>query len=141
MASKAKASSSRTKAKAVAPEIPLAEWIVSGIGLLMVGTTVGYLVYASLTKEDSPPDVAVEVLSVVPLRQGYLAKFLARNLGEQGANDVHIMGIHGSGSTAEESEAVIDFLPGKSERRGGLFFSSEPSPKSLSLRASGYQEP
>jgi uncharacterized protein (TIGR02588 family) len=78
---------------------------------------------------------------VIPVRQGYLAQFRAINHGEQSANDVHIMGVHGEGSSVEESQAVVDFLPADSERRGGLFFKHEPSPASLSLRASGYQEP
>ena len=134
---KAKTSS----AKGIAPESPLIEWVVSGIGLILVGATVGYMLFAAFTKDHSPPDIQVDLISVVPLRQGYLAQFRATNHGDQSASGVQITGVHGEGPGAEESEAMIDFLPAQSEKRGGLFFSREPSPASLSMRASGYQEP
>ena len=136
-----KGQTSSSNGKPAGAEIPAAEWIASGIGLLLVGATIGYLVYASLAKKELPPDVQVEVLSVVPLRQGFLAQFRATNHGDQAASDVHITGVHGGGSDAEESQAVIDFLPAQSEKNGGLFFTPEPSRESLSIRASGYQEP
>jgi uncharacterized protein (TIGR02588 family) len=119
----------------------VAEWIASGIGLLLVGSTVGYLAWSAVVKEESPPDIQVEVLSVVPLRQGYLAQFRATNHGGQAANDVNIHGVLGKGPEAEESEAVVDFLPGGSEKGGGLFFSRQATPEEISVRAVGYQEP
>lgn len=122
-------------------QIPLAEWIVSAIGLLLVGATVGYMGYAALTLEDSPPDIQVEVLSVQPLRHGYLARFRATNHGGQPANEVTIQGEHGEGENREESQAVVDFLPAGSEKSGGLFFSRQPLPDGVTVRATGYQEP
>lgn len=139
MATEAKSSSA--KAKTDTSAIPLAEWIASGIGLLLVGVTVGYMAYSAVTQDDSPPDVQVEVMSIVPLRQGYLARFRATNHGSQPANDVHIIGSHGQGEQEEESEAVVDFLPAGSEADGGLFFSRQPAKEELRVRASGYQEP
>lgn len=136
-----KAKSSSSDSKSAASDVPLAEWIAGGIGFVLVGFTVGYLLYAALTQEDRPPDIQVEVVSVVPVRAGYLAQFRATNHGDQSANDVHIIGIHGKGPDSEETEAVIDILPGHSQKSGGLFFSREPAPASLTVRASGYRDP
>lgn len=145
MATNSQAPASKEKRKALAKaavsEIPLAEWIASGIGLLLVAGTVGYLGYAALTKEDRPPDIQVEVLSVQPLRQGYLAQFRAINHGDQAAHDVHIIGTQGQGNEAEDSDATLDFLPAGSEKTGGLFFTREPVKENLSVRAAGYQGP
>lgn len=139
MATPSKSASSKIKTDT--SQIPLAEWIVSAIGLLLVGATVGYLVYSALTLEDSPPDIQVEILSVQPLRHGYLAKFRATNHGGQPANEVTIVGEHGEGPEREESQAVVDFLPAGSEKGGGLFFSRQPAPEGVTVRATGYQEP
>lgn len=145
MAANSPAPASKAKRKALAKaavsEIPLAEWIASGIGLLLVAGTVGYMGYAALTKEDRPPDIQVEVLSVQPLRQGYLAQFRATNHGDQAAHDVHIIGTQGQGNEAEESDATLDFLPAGSEKTGGLFFTQQPVMERLSVRAAGYQGP
>lgn len=127
--------------KTAVSEIPPAEWIASGIGLLLVAGTVGYMGYAALTKKDNPPDIQVEVLSVQPLRQGYLAQFRATNHGDQAAHEVHIIGTLGQGLEAEESDATLDFLPAGSEKTGGLFFRTEPLKEKLSVRAAGYQGP
>ncbi|TDU64348.1 uncharacterized protein (TIGR02588 family) [Prosthecobacter fusiformis] len=124
-----------------APEIPLAEWIASGVGLLLVAATVGYLAYAAATQEDGPPDIRVEVLAVQPLRHGYVAQFRAINEGQQAASDVHITGVLGQGAESEESAAVLDFLPAGSEKGGGLFFTRDPSASPLTLRATGFQKP
>lgn len=122
-------------------QIPLAEWIVSAIGLLLVGATVGYMGYAALTLEDSPPDIQVEILSVQPVNNGFLARFRATNHGAQPANEVTIVGEHGEGAEHEESQAVVDFLPAGSEKGGGLFFLRQPAPEGVTVRATGYQEP
>ena len=132
---------SSSKAKPDSSQIPLAEWIVSAIGLLLVGATVGYLGYAALTVEDSPPDIQVEIVAVLPLREGYLARFSAINHGGLPANEVTILGEHGLGAEREASQAVVDFLPAGSEKGGGLFFRRQPAQESIKVRATGYQEP
>jgi uncharacterized protein (TIGR02588 family) len=140
MPAKRQTSSSQRK-PAAAPEIPLAEWIAGGIGLLLVTFTVGFMLYSALTRGDAPPDVRVELLSVTPVSDGFVAKFRAANHGDHAASQVHIFGAHGEGSAREESEAVLDFLAAHSHKGGGLFFRREPSRDTLSLRATGYQEP
>lgn len=131
----------KARARAAVSDIPLAEWLVSGLGLLLVLATAGYMGYAALTKKDSPPDIQVELLSFQPQRQGFLAAFRAVNHGDQAAHEVHIIGQMGEGDAAELSDATLDFLPARSEKQGGLFFTRQPLKEALSLRASGYQAP
>jgi uncharacterized protein (TIGR02588 family) len=133
--------SSPSKIKTDTSQIPLAEWIVSGIGLLMVGVVIAYLGYTALTQDASPPDIQVEIISVKPIRQGYLAQFRATNLGGLAASNVHIQGEYGEGPDKEQSQAVVDFLPAGSEKSGGLFFIHQPPIEQLHVRAMGYQEP
>ncbi len=121
--------------------IPLAEWIASSIGLVLVLFVVCYMLYAAAGREQGPPEVHVEVLSIAPLSRGYLARFVATNRGQQAASEIHIVGVNGTGPDAESSEARIDLLPPHSQKTGGLFFTRPPSAATLSLRASGYQDP
>jgi len=125
------------------PEIPLAEWVVSVIGMLLVGFTLGYLVYAAVTRENRPPDIHVELLSITPQRDGSLVRFRATNRGDASANDVQILGTHRESESAEpqESQAALDFLPGRSQRTGGLLFPRPVTAPALQLHAAGYQDP
>jgi uncharacterized protein (TIGR02588 family) len=123
------------------PEIPLAEWIAGFIGLLLVGFAVGYMFYSALTGGDRPPDIQVELVSVTPVREGFVARFRATNHGDEPANAVQITGTQGEGADQETSEAVLDFLPAHSHKGGGLFFRRQPAASTLTLRATGYEEP
>ena len=39
------------------------------------------------------------------------------------------------------SQVTLDYVPGNSERRGGLFFREDPEAHGLKVRALGYAEP
>jgi uncharacterized protein (TIGR02588 family) len=41
----------------------------------------------------------------------------------------------------ESSTSTIDYLPGESQRGGGLFFEHDPQTLRLVLRPLGYEEP
>ena len=45
------------------------------------------------------------------------------------------------GGTIETSDTTLDYLPGRSEREGGLFFSRDPRGFDLRLRPKGYMKP
>jgi uncharacterized protein (TIGR02588 family) len=65
-----------------------------------------------------------------------------QNHAEATAAAVQIEGTLASAtSRAETSRATIDYVPGRSTRRAGLFFSADPSSGQLSVRATGYEEP
>ena len=137
----AKATQTRQEKNATTQDIPLAEWIVGGIGLCIVLATVGYLLLNALGGDRSPPNIHVQVESITPLRNGFLVQFLAQNDGSQTASEVTIEGTHSAGDENEESSATLDFLPPRSKRRGGLLFQRDPRGTNLALRASGYREP
>jgi uncharacterized protein (TIGR02588 family) len=116
---------------------PLLEWIASAVGLLL---TLGVMaVIARDAFSDSAgmtPDVEVSPLRARAVSGGYVVEFKAENHSPVTAAQVTVEGALPNGET---STAVIDYIPGRSERRGGLFFTQ--APRGVTLRPLGYQDP
>jgi uncharacterized protein (TIGR02588 family) len=122
-------------------ETPLLEWIVGGLGAALVGGTIAFLVYHSLARDQTPPDVRVVVQRVLDLQSGYLVQFRAFNQGGSTAAEVTIEGELAGPDGTEISEVVLDYLPPRSDREGGLVFSRDPRAGQLSLRAKAHATP
>lgn len=119
----------------------LLEWGVAALGVLLVGSTVGFLLFEALTGGDRPPEVVLRVVATEPSGEGFLVRLEARNLGDEAAAELNVEGsVERGGRTVETSDLTFDFLPPASAREGGLFFSEDPR-GALSLRALGYREP
>ena len=122
--------------------IPLLEWIVGGLGAVMVSGAIAFLVYHALTRDRTPPDVSVVAERVFVLRDRYLVQFRAFNQGGSAAAELTIEGeLIGPDGGTETSEAVLDYVPARSGRGGGLWFSGDPRAGQLTLRANGYADP
>ncbi|WP_300573406.1 TIGR02588 family protein [Phenylobacterium sp.] len=118
------------------------EWLVAGVGALLVVFTVGYMVQFALTRPEGPPAVVLEVTGVSRASTGYLVSFTATNTGlSTGAGIVVTGELSSGGARIEASEMTLDYLPQDSERQGGLFFTQDPAAHELVLRAQGYAEP
>jgi uncharacterized protein (TIGR02588 family) len=122
--------------------IPIWEWIVAAIGFVLVASVIGFLLYEAIAGKRLPPDVKLSVDSVVQTRNGYLAKIVAVNEGGMTAAGVVIEGELRRGTESlERSWTTIDYLPPRSEQRGGLFFTRDPREFELQVRPFGYVEP
>ena len=138
------ASSDRKNAakKSHLADIPLVEWIIGAVGLLIVAGAIGVLVHEALAGDKSPPDVQLAVRMIAPRNGGYLVKVRAENVGGQPAARVGITAeLVSDGKVLETREAQFDYLPAHSTREGGLFFDRDPRAGELRLRALGYEEP
>jgi uncharacterized protein (TIGR02588 family) len=121
---------------------PLLEWIVGTLGAILVGAAIAFLLYHSLVRDRTPPDIRVVAERVLDLQNGYLVQFHAFNEGHSAAAAVTIEGaLVGPDGEVEISEVVVDYLPPRSDRGGGLLFESDPRAGALTLRAKGYAKP
>jgi uncharacterized protein (TIGR02588 family) len=133
-----RAGSPRNEAQA----IPTLEWIVGGIGFVIIAGVLGFLLYAGINNNNPLPDVKLSIDAVARLRNGYLVQFTAINEGGLTAQGVTVEGELRSGAdVVERSETVIEFLPSGSKSRAGIFFSKDPRQFELKLRPLGYEEP
>ena len=124
-------------AKKQPPKTALLEWIASAVGLLLILGIAAVIARDAFNgSADMAPDVSVTITRVAPSGTGFLVEFEARNASPITAAQLAVEGKLPGGET---STATIDYVPGRSVRRGGLFFSAEP--RGVALRALGYQDP
>jgi len=123
-------------------DIPLLEWIVGGVGFLLIASVVAFLLYHAITGVDSPPDVNVSIVSIRQNRSGYIVRVKARNDGGSTAEGVVIQGELKKGSQVlERSHTTLDYAPPGSEKEFGLFFTRDPRQFELQIRPLGYENP
>jgi uncharacterized protein (TIGR02588 family) len=125
-----------------APNTSLAEWIVAIASAVLVAGVVGFLIYDGIRSPEAPPQIAVEVDSIVTAGPGYLVLFRARNGGKSTAAEVVVEGaLEAEGDRVEVAETTLDYVPSGGVERGGLYFEQDPRRLRLRLSAKGYREP
>jgi uncharacterized protein (TIGR02588 family) len=122
--------------------IPPLEWVVAIVGLVLVLSTIAYLLYQAVAGDESPPNIVLEVNQIIPRESGYLVQVNVRNSGGETAAQLLVEGTLRDGDeSVETSETQIDYVPPKSERGAGLFFTLNPEDYEIVLRPVGYREP
>ena len=119
------------------------EWVVFGVGLLLVVSTLGYLVYDGATAADTPPDIEVRAGEPRPGGAGFLVPVTVVNRGGQTAEGVSVevvLEAHGA-PEPERGEFTLAFLPRGGTREGWVSFRSDPRAGRLTARAHGYEKP
>jgi uncharacterized protein (TIGR02588 family) len=102
----------------------------------------GFLLFEALSGNRLPPDVKLSVASVVEIRNGFLVRITAVNEGGMTAEGVIVEAELRSGTEpVERSRTTIDYLPPRSEKKAGLFFTRDPRQLDLQVRSLGYEEP
>jgi len=123
-------------------EIPIWEWMVAALGLLLVLASMGFMLHRALLGDESAPEFSFHIDSVSPRRDGFLLFFGAENNGGTIASSVLVEGELDVGSGApERSTVTLDFVSSHSLRSGGLFFRSDPRRFPVRLRAVSYANP
>ncbi|HZB45712.1 MAG TPA: hypothetical protein VE360_10730 [Pyrinomonadaceae bacterium] len=119
------------------------EWVVFGVGLVLVVSTLAYLVYDGATAADTPPDVEVRLGEPRPGGAGFLVPVTVVNRGGQTAEGVTVeVVLEGAGQgEPERGEFTVAFLPRRGTREGWVAFRSDPRAGRLTARAAGYEKP
>lgn len=125
-----------------APDTPMTEWIVATVSAALVLGVLGFLIWDGVSHPSTPPDVTVEVDSILPAGPGYLVLVQARNRGRNTAADVIVEGeLEADTGQVEIAQTMLDYVAGGGEQRAGLYFQRDPRTLKLRLRAHGYREP
>jgi uncharacterized protein (TIGR02588 family) len=117
------------------------EWVVFGVGLLLVAATLGFLVYDGATAGDAPADIEVRLGEPRRAGQGFLVPVTVSNRGGETAEGVTVEVTLEGGAEAERGELTVAFLPRGSTREGWVSFSKDPRAGRLTARALGYEKP
>jgi uncharacterized protein (TIGR02588 family) len=119
------------------------EWVVFGVGLVLVVSTLAYLVYDGATSADAPPDIEVRLGEPQRGGPGFLVPVTVFNRGGETAGGVAVeVVLEGAGAPEpERAEFTIAFLPRRGTREGWVAFRSDPRAGRLTARAIGYEKP
>lgn len=121
--------------------MPWLEWLAAGIGLVLVLGVFGVIGWQAFNGSATPPAVTVQIEDVGSVDGGYRVLFRARNSTGKAATQVEIEGKLSMDGGEEVSRVVLDYIPGHSARKGGLFFTRDPRSGALAVRATGFAEP
>jgi uncharacterized protein (TIGR02588 family) len=120
---------------------PLAERILGAVSAAVIVVLMGYLVVRALANDGTPPDIVVELRGVTQVGAAWLVEVEATNLGSSPATDLEIEGEMPGPGGSERRSVVLEYVPARASRRGGLYFSGDPRTRPLTLRAVGFRAP
>lgn len=130
-----------TKSSGAKVEKNWLEWVVFGVGLVLVVSTLGYLVYDGATAADTPPDVEVRLGEPRPGGAGFLVPVTVFNRGGQTAEGVTVEVVLDTAAAPEQSEFTVAFLPRGGTREASVTFHTDPAAGALRARVLGYERP
>jgi uncharacterized protein (TIGR02588 family) len=114
----------------------------AAIGLMIVLAALALLLIESVRGSVSPPHIRFSVLAVEAQEGGYLVRLRITNRGGSTAAQLVVEGaLTPPDGATQRSQITLDYVPARSVRAAGLFFTSDPSKGHLAVRAIGYQEP
>jgi uncharacterized protein (TIGR02588 family) len=125
-------------------ETPFWEKMVGVVGLLLVLSVLGFLLYAASVPQTGP-EIVAEVQAITPQAGGYLVAFDAANHGRKTAAAVAIAGALYDPAQGDEpietAEVTFDYIPDQSNRSGSLLFEHDPRLFELRLQVKGFMDP
>jgi uncharacterized protein (TIGR02588 family) len=136
MASKRKPSESREA------DTPLLEWLLGGIGAVLVTTCVAFLIYEGVSNGEEPGAISASVKDIVSADGAHIVTFELHNAGSQTLSNLHVTAHLTAGDReVERVQTVIDYLPGRSHQEGGFYFKNDPRKFRLEIAPEGFQKP
>ena len=120
------------------------EWVVFAISLVLVITTLGYLVYDGATFSETPPNIELELgKAQAQAPDRFIIPVTAINRGETTAEGVQIeVTLNSGGKEQENAQFEIAFLPRHSKREGWVTFTTDPrTVEQIEARVLGLEKP
>ncbi len=118
------------------------EWIVFAVGLVLVLSALGYLIYAGISMGNESPSLEVRLGTPEQKQFGFSVPVTVVNHGDETAAGVRIEVVMESGGEEKaRGELDIPFLPRHAFREGWVTFEQDPRAAQLKARVLGYQKP
>lgn len=129
--------------KGKADKRPFLAYVAGAIGLILTLSLIGFIAREAWMRSDTrEPDIVVETTEISPVSSGFVVAFEARNRTGATASGVEIEAEHTvAGADPTRASVTIDYLPGHSTVKGGIFLPADPGKGRLTLRALGYTHP
>ncbi|MEK6283637.1 MAG: hypothetical protein AABN95_25055 [Acidobacteriota bacterium] len=118
------------------------EWVVFALGVILVSSTLGYLIYAGVSMGHEPPSLEVRLGTPEQREFNFIVPVTVVNHGDETAEGVRIEVVMESAGEADaRGELDVPFLPRHATREGWVTFEKDPRAAKLKARVLGYQKP
>ena len=118
------------------------EFILGLLGMIVVASFIGLLIFQGLTQDTPLPRLEVSVGEIVEAEPHYQVQVTIENSSPATAAGVEIAGtLTQNDKTIEEASATVPFVPGDSSRRAVLLFDEDPRSYTLDVKPMGYEIP
>ncbi|EYR77763.1 TIGR02588 family protein [Shinella sp. 838] len=118
------------------------EWLTGLVSALLVAGMLGWIGWEAFTREATPPDLSVTVLTTEKTGAGQRVTFDIANSGTTTAAAVTVIGRLMEGEKiVEESHVVFDYVAAESKSTGAILFAGDPAGRRVDIRAAGYTGP
>ena len=119
------------------------EWLVFAASLILVLSTLGYLVYDGATFGEAPPSIEFQLGQPQQRSNRFVVPVSVTNRGDETAQGVHIeVTLESGGKEQENADFEIAFLPRHSTRKGWVTFRTDPrSAEQMEARVLGFEKP
>jgi uncharacterized protein (TIGR02588 family) len=119
------------------------EWLVFAASLVLVLSTLGYLVYDAATFGEAPPNIEFQLGQPQQRSNRFVVPVSVTNRGDETAQGVHIeVTLESGGKEQENADFEIAFLPRHSTRKGWVTFKTDPrSVEQMQARVLGFEKP
>ena len=118
------------------------EWAVFAVGLILVTSALGYLLYAGASMGSEPPNIEVRLGTPEQRQSNFAVPVTVMNHGDETAASIRIeVVMQTNGAESAKGELDIPFLPRHATREGWVTFDQDPRAAQLRARVLGYQKP
>ena len=120
----------------------MSEWIIATAGAFIL-IVCAIIVLAGSTGAEAVPVIVAQIEKVTKTEAGFLLEAKVLNRGKEPAAQVRVKAVlqPSGGGPAETRETVLDYVPGKSSKRTGFYFASDPREGRLDLQAHSFVQP
>lgn len=119
------------------------EWAVFVVGLVLVVSALGYLIYEGATMGSDPPSLEVRLGAPAARAHNFIVPVTVTNHGDETAEGVTIEVLleNDEGQEPERGELTIAFIPRRATREGFVAFRQDPRTARLTAHVLGYEKP
>lgn len=118
------------------------EWLTGIVSALLVTAMLGWLTWEAFTRQATPPDLAVTLLTTEKTAAGHRVAFDIYNTATTTAAAVTVVGRLTDGNrVVEENEVTFDYVAAESKSAGAILFQNDPSGRTLEIHPAGYTDP
>ena len=118
------------------------EWTVFAAGLVLVVSTLAYLIYDGATMGSDPPSLEVRLGAPEQRTHNFIVPVAVTNHGDATAEGITIeVLMETGGAEPARGELTIAFLPRRATREGFVTFQQDPRAARLTARVLGYEKP